>query len=158
MRGLSSMKSTHHFLVRLKCDRKEPCGNCATRGVDCVYATVSRSRNSAHTRHGNQHLDARIRQLEHLVGTSVAPGSQIEGAVYPSNIQELGFAIESREQVTSDQAQSNDIEVKPGHMISNSGEVVYVSGIHWAAICNEVKNRVKVLGGFTIGAHLGNNI
>ncbi|KAI3111633.1 transcriptional regulator family: Fungal Specific TF [Penicillium roqueforti] len=123
---------------KLKCDRKEPCGNCATRGVDCVYATVLRSRNSAHTRHGNQHLSARIRQLEHLVGTSVAPGSPIQDAVDPSNIQELGFAVESREQVASDQAQSNDIEVKPGHMISNSGQVVYVSGIHWAAICNEV--------------------
>ncbi|UKZ55953.1 hypothetical protein TrVGV298_009777 [Trichoderma virens] len=37
------------------------------------------------------------------------------------------------------QASSNDHHtVRPGRMMSSDGQMIYVSGIHWAAICNEI--------------------
>ncbi|KAM5343615.1 hypothetical protein ACJ41O_012152 [Fusarium nematophilum] len=118
-------------MTRLKCDRDEPCSNCVARGIDCAYAPWPRGRAAAQKRNGTQQLEGRIRHLEQLLGSIVSqmPPRQGEASTPSSQApQPTGY----------EPPENGAHQVKPGRMMSSDSEMVYVSGSHWAAICNEV--------------------
>lgn len=94
----------------------------------------------------NQQLDARVRQLEQLLGTIVsqmpaehrAANSQGSGDV--SGSQDTLPSGTSPQNLTSGSSSSGELEVKPGRMVASNTEMIYVSGSHWTAICSEVIN------------------
>ncbi|KAH8901265.1 hypothetical protein GQ53DRAFT_631746 [Thozetella sp. PMI_491] len=110
--------------ARLKCDRKEPCGNCISRSVDCLYAPYprrARERGQGVSMGAStgttQQLDARIRRLEQLLSSVAA----------------------QKEQMTSDGSDSSRAGLlKPGRIMSGNNQTTYVSGTHWASIGDEI--------------------
>lgn len=131
-------RSDRRCYRRLKCDRKEPCGNCVAREFDCVYASYTRGRRAAqHPRGGGGddgrqlQLDARIRQLEKLINTmatannSSGSGSNQEAARVPTKSPDHG-------------GDGQPVEFEPGRIESTGSQMTYVSSTHWASVCNEV--------------------
>ncbi|KAI8674091.1 Fungal-trans domain-containing protein [Fusarium keratoplasticum] len=146
-RGILSCSSCRQR--KLKCNRDEPCSNCVTRNVSCVYPPWPRGRAPVAQRRDavqvNQQLDARVRQLEQLLGNIV---SQMPSERRAANSQTSGdFAGSedtlpsgtSSQHLTSGSSPSGELEVKPGRMVSSNTEMIYVSGSHWTAICTEVE-------------------
>ena len=52
---------------KLKCNRVQPCSNCAARGITCNFLVLPRQVDSSSTAHSNAELLARIEQLEAIV-------------------------------------------------------------------------------------------
>ncbi|KAF5007783.1 hypothetical protein FDECE_5907 [Fusarium decemcellulare] len=132
----------------LKCNRDEPCSNCVARNVDCVYAPWPRGRAAAQRREGNQqHLDSRVRHLEQLLSNIVSQMPVQQGRSSDGTSQSVGNLASSDVAMISDTSpqfpgsesrQNGELVMKPGRMMLNSNEMIYVSGSHWSAICNEV--------------------
>lgn len=145
------------FCARLRCDRDEPCSNCTARNVDCIYASLPRGRGSL-THRGNhkQRPEVRLRKLEQLLGTIVSqmPEKQASGVAISSyNAGEAnnvhGDQTSSpapRERIRGDLSQNDHHTVRPGRMMSSDDQTIYVSSVHWAAICNEVRSHLRFHG------------
>ncbi|KAH6667093.1 hypothetical protein F5X68DRAFT_160383 [Plectosphaerella plurivora] len=151
---------------KLKCDRNEPCSNCVTRQVDCTYPfpSANRTRGTAHSAlrrdagvgsvsagggvHQARNLDGRLRHLEELISNIVAQrASPQTSEAGPSNtsgpVSEAGPATQQPQipppvAIGLDESAAAAEEVKPGSFISHSDQVTFVSGVHWAAICEEI--------------------
>ena len=114
-----------------------------TRNVDCVYAPLPRGRSSVtRGRDGNQQqLDARVRHLEQLIRTMQAaqlPGRDIVASTY----DDANGSSQAHAATGSPQGKH---EIELGRMISaKNNETTYVSGVHWAAIYNEVRPVIQV--------------
>ncbi|KLO81864.1 uncharacterized protein LW93_7023 [Fusarium fujikuroi] len=132
---------------KLKCDRDEPCSNCVTRNVSCQYAPWPRGRVAAQRRDSRQNdLSDRVRHLEQLLGTIVQqlPAQQGTSNGSPS-IKSPASTYVATSHVTgsnqgSHQSSQEGSEVKPGRMMANPNETIYVSSSHWSAICHEVEH------------------
>lgn len=94
----------------------------------------------------NQQLDARVRQLEQLLGNIV---SQMPSEGRAANSQTSGDVAISEDTLPSGTSPQHppssssprgELEVKPGRLMSSNTEMIYVSGSHWTAICTEVPN------------------
>ncbi|KAL5087977.1 hypothetical protein Trisim1_007382 [Trichoderma cf. simile WF8] len=134
---------------KLRCDRDEPCSNCTTRNVECIYASLPRQRgNPTHRGNHNQRPEVRLRKLEQLLGTIVSqmPEKQASGVAISSynageanqfhGDQTSGQATNAR--MKGDLSQNDNHTVRPGRMMSSDDQTIYVSSVHWAAICNEI--------------------
>lgn len=132
---------------KLKCDRDEPCSNCVARNVSCQYAPWPRGRVAAQRRDSRQNdLSDRVRHLEQLLGTIVQqlPAQQGTSNGSPS-IKSPASTYVTTSHVTgsnqgSHQSSQEGSEVKPGRMMANPNETIYVSSSHWSAICHEVEH------------------
>ncbi|KAF5545679.1 transcriptional regulatory [Fusarium phyllophilum] len=132
---------------RLKCDRDEPCSNCVARNVSCQYAPWPRGRVAAQRRDSRQNdLSDRVRHLEQLLGSIV---QQLPAQQGPSNgshsIKSPASTYVTASHVTgsnqgSHHSSQEGSEVKPGRMMANPNETIYVSSSHWSAICHEVEH------------------
>ncbi|UPL00951.1 hypothetical protein LCI18_011885 [Fusarium solani-melongenae] len=146
-RGILSCSSCRQR--KLKCNRDEPCSNCVTRNVSCVYPPWPRGRAPVAQRRDavqvSQQLDERVRRLEQLLGNIVskmpsdgrAANSQTSGDFAGS--EDTLPSKTSPQHLTSGSSSSGELEVKPGRMVSSNTEMIYVSGSHWTAICTEVE-------------------
>jgi len=128
---------------RLKCDRQDPCSNCVARNFECTYASNAKSRNRRQGQDAFEHLNARIRHLEQLVTNVVANDSSMRPPKAPQ--LESKYASGSNVVVdTSDESPSHlriPAEVKAGRLMSTKDQqTIYVSGVHWASICEEVSS------------------
>ncbi|ENH72001.1 hypothetical protein FOC1_g10001849 [Fusarium oxysporum f. sp. cubense race 1] len=132
---------------KLKCDRDEPCSNCVARNVSCQYAPWPRGRVAAQRRDSRQHdLSDRVRHLEQLLGSIVqqlpaqqgtsngSPSIKSPASTYVTN------SLATGSHQGSHQSSQEGSEVKPGRMMANPNETIYVSSSHWSAICHEVKS------------------
>ncbi|KAF5253840.1 hypothetical protein FANTH_1301 [Fusarium anthophilum] len=132
---------------RLKCDRDEPCSNCVARNVSCQYAPWPRGRVAAQRRDSRQNdLSDRVRHLEQLLGSIVQqlPAQQGTSNGSPS-IKSPASTYVTTSHVTgshqgSHHSSQEGSEVKPGRMMANPNETIYVSSSHWSAICHEVEH------------------
>lgn len=124
---------------RLKCDRVQPCSNCVSRSFECTYATNPRAR-QRESQDAYQHMNARIRHLEQLVNSVVSNTSPTQGSDAGSHARRS--ASQAYDDVESSSAglrrHNEPSEVKPGRLMSNKDQTIYVSGVHWASICDEV--------------------
>ncbi|RSL73543.1 hypothetical protein CEP53_000670 [Fusarium sp. AF-6] len=133
----------------LSCSSCRQRNNCVTRNVSCVYPPWPRGRAPVAQRRdavqANQQLDARVRQLELLLGTIV---SQMPSERQAANSQSSGDVAASEDNLpsgtspqhlASGSSPGGELEVKPGRMVSSNTEMIYVSGRHWTAICTEVE-------------------
>ncbi|KAH7150336.1 fungal-specific transcription factor domain-containing protein [Dactylonectria estremocensis] len=119
---------------KLKCDRNQPCSNCLARDAECTYASGRRGRGFPQSRGGNPQLEDRIRRLEQLISTMASQTpQQAESNSASSNKQKASSNATSS---YSDPAEL--LEIKPGRMMASDNQTTYVSGTHWAALCNEV--------------------
>ncbi|KAH0523031.1 hypothetical protein TsFJ059_008087 [Trichoderma semiorbis] len=134
---------------KLRCDRDEPCSNCTTRNVECIYASLPRQRgNPTHRGNHNQRPEVRLRKLEQLLGTIVSqmPEKQASGVAISSyNAREANnlhgdqpSSHAAHERRVGDLFQNDHHTVRPGRMMSSDDQTIYVSSVHWAAICNEI--------------------
>ncbi|EEU45211.1 uncharacterized protein NECHADRAFT_40978 [Fusarium vanettenii 77-13-4] len=133
----------------LSCSSCRQRNNCVTRNVSCVYQAWPRGRAPVAQRRDtvqvNQQLDARVRQLEQLLGNIV---SQMPGDRQVATSQSSGDVASSENIIPSGTSPQHlalgsppnrELEVKPGRMVSSNTEMIYVSGSHWTAICTEVE-------------------
>ena len=94
----------------------------------------------------NQQLDARVRQLEQLLGNIVSQMPSERQAANSQTPDDFASSEDtlpsgtSPQHLTSGSSPSGELEVKPGRMVSSNTEMIYVSGSHWTAICTEVTN------------------
>jgi hypothetical protein len=130
-------RSSPDEACRLKCDRKEPCGNCTARNFECVYASSPRARDHGQRKEVHQ-LTARVRHLEQLVNTIVT--SQNSGQPPISIAPDTATSDPSSTYPKPGGRSNGDIEANPGHILNMNNSTVYVSGVHWASICNEVRS------------------
>ncbi|KAF4993403.1 hypothetical protein FGRMN_6490 [Fusarium graminum] len=142
---------------KLKCDRDEPCSNCVARNVSCQYAPWPRSRAAAQRRDSKQpDLNDRVRHLEQLLGSIVSqlPAQQQQSA---SSSSPAIKSPASTHVVAQGSLVSNGegAEVKPGRMMANPNETIYVSSSHWSAICHEVEHIREHLDETNKSADLG---
>ncbi|KAJ4050243.1 hypothetical protein NW761_005032 [Fusarium oxysporum] len=132
---------------KLKCDRDEPCSNCVARNVSCQYAPWPRGRVAAQRRDSRQNdLSDRVRHLEQLLGSIVqqlptqqgtsngSPSIKSPASTYVTN------SLATGSHQGSHQSSQEGSEVKPGRMMANPNETIYVSSSHWSAICHEVEH------------------
>ncbi|EXL42175.1 hypothetical protein FOCG_15525 [Fusarium oxysporum f. sp. radicis-lycopersici 26381] len=132
---------------KLKCDRDEPCSNCVARNVSCQYAPWPRGRVAAQRRDSRQHdLSDRVRHLEQLLGSIVqqlptqqgtsngSPSIKSPASTYVTN------SLATGSHQGSHRSSQEGSEVKPGRMMANPNETIYVSSSHWSAICHEVEH------------------
>ncbi|KAL6792195.1 hypothetical protein GGI42DRAFT_335569 [Trichoderma sp. SZMC 28013] len=132
---------------KLRCDRNEPCSNCTTRNVDCIYASLPRGRGSFRE-NNSQRPEVRLRKLEQLIGTIVSqiPENQASSAAISShNAGEANnlhgdrtSSSAAHKEMRADLSQNDHHTVRPGRMMSSDDQTIYVSSVHWAAICNEI--------------------
>lgn len=126
---------------KLKCDRDEPCSNCVARNVPCQYAPWPRGRAAAHRKDSRQtDLNDRVRHLETLLGSIVSqlPSQQGSSSGSPSIKSPASTYITNQGSLQS--SGSDSTEVKPGRLMANPNETIYVSSSHWSAICHEVSH------------------
>lgn len=162
MQFLSTTKVSRLFLApmtmltnkirRLKCDRDEPCSNCVARNVSCQYAPWPRGRVAAQRRDSRQNdLSDRVRHLEQLLGSIVQqlPAQQGTSNGSPSVKSPASTFVTTSHVTGSNQGSHHSSqegsEVKPGRMMANPNETIYVSSSHWSAICHEV-GKLLVVG------------
>ncbi|KAF4495047.1 hypothetical protein FAGAP_8873 [Fusarium agapanthi] len=132
---------------KLKCNRNELCSNCVARNVSCQYAPWPRGRVAAQRRDSRQNdLSDRVRYLEQLLGPIVQqlPAQQGTSNGSPS-IKNPASTYVTTSHVTgshqgSHPSSQEGSEVKPGRMMANPNETIYVSSSHWSAICHEVEH------------------
>ncbi|KAF5023476.1 hypothetical protein F66182_4476 [Fusarium sp. NRRL 66182] len=130
---------------KLKCDRDEPCSNCVARNVACVYASYPRGRVAAQRRDArNSDLNDRVQHLEQLLGSIVSqlPPQQQQlatSAISPS-IKSPESRYKTNQGSIHSASHSGSPQVKPGRMMANPNETIYVSSSHWSAICHEVEH------------------
>ncbi|KAL7905077.1 fungal-specific transcription factor domain-containing protein [Trichoderma velutinum] len=147
VRGFVSCSSCRQR--KLRCDRNEPCSNCTARNIDCIYASLPRGRGSfAHRENNNQRPEVRLRKLERLLGTIISqmPENQASGiAISSYNAGEANLlhgdqtsSPAAHERMRGDLSQNDQHTVRPGRMMSSDDQTIYVSSVHWAAICNEI--------------------
>jgi hypothetical protein len=126
---------------KLKCDRDEPCSNCVARNVSCQYAPWPRGRVAAQRRDNRQtDLNDRVRHLETLLGSIVSqlPSQQGSSSGSPSIKSPASTYITNQGSLQSSSSKDST-EVKPGRLMANPNETIYVSSSHWSAICHEVE-------------------
>ncbi|RGP74614.1 hypothetical protein FSPOR_1191 [Fusarium sporotrichioides] len=126
---------------KLKCDRDEPCSNCVARNVSCQYAPWPRGRAAAQRRDNRQtDLNDRVRHLETLLGSIVSqlPSQQGSSSGSPSIKSPASTYITNQGSLHSS-SNGDSTEVKPGRLMANPNETIYVSSSHWSAICHEVE-------------------
>ncbi|KAH8596916.1 fungal-specific transcription factor domain-containing protein [Bisporella sp. PMI_857] len=138
----------------LSCASCRQRNNCIARNCDCVYASYPRGRNSARRRDTSDQLDGRIRRLEHLINTITTQSLQGGGYSLAHRSQQqdedtVGLCDQGTseplvQQMGSDASNAEALEIKPGRIVSNNKQTTYVSGTHWAAICNEYLNGVDL--------------
>ena len=130
---------THCCRHRLKCDRGQPCGTCAQRGLSlsCVYvhSNLDRSQSRLTT---NASAQARIGQLEGLVLSLMSrPNGQ-------ASTEMQGVTENSSPGHMSDREGDRLLE-DPSQLSENLGRISldnsgtsYVEGSHWTAILDGV--------------------
>jgi len=113
-----------------------------------VYAALPRGRSAGRSREVNNELGARLRRLEQLVSNVVSPSpaNQQSGptlSVPQQSLRQGSFGEESvndssdaLESLYSSGSESS--RIKPGRVVLDSSEIIYVSGDHWTSVCNEV--------------------
>ncbi|KAI7763728.1 hypothetical protein LZL87_011585 [Fusarium oxysporum] len=135
-------------ILRLKCDRDEPCSNCVARNVSCQYAPWPRGRVAAQRRDSRQNdLSDRVRHLEQLLGSIVQQLPAQQGTSNgspsiksPASTYVTASHVTGSHQGSHQSSQAEGSEVKPGRMMANPNETIYVSSSHWSAICHEVEH------------------
>ncbi|KAF5655433.1 hypothetical protein FHETE_11187, partial [Fusarium heterosporum] len=142
---------------KLKCDRDEPCSNCVARNVSCQYAPWPRSRVAAQRRDSKQpDLNDRVRHLEQLLGSIVsqlpAQQQQSTSSGSPAIKSPASTYVAAQGSLVSN---GEGAEVKPGRMMANPNETIYVSSSHWSAICHEVEHIREHLDETNESADLG---
>jgi hypothetical protein len=129
--------STHHFYS-------------VARDSECVYAPLPRGRSTGRSREANNELGARLRRLEQLVNNVVSqsPSSQQpdgtlgvpQHSVRGGSVSDDAAANSSPDQFESIcSSGSEKSQIQPGRVILGGKETIYVSGDHWASMCNEVR-------------------
>lgn len=141
------MRPVDSVMVRLRCDREQPCSNCAARNVDCKYGSSPGSRNTSQARTSRQQLDARLHHLESLVSTIASRPSRLDESALEANREQSVYESSrdrSHLQTSYDHSLDKSIapggksETLPGRLIANENQTIYVSASHWTAICDEV--------------------
>ncbi|CAG7558358.1 unnamed protein product [Fusarium equiseti] len=130
----------------LSCSSCRQRNNCVARNVSCQYAPWPRGRAAVQQRRENRQTDLndRVRHLEQLLGSIVnqlpaqqqAPSSDSPSIKSPDSTYITHGSLQGSLQSSSGGGDST--EVKPGRMMANPNETIYVSSSHWSAICNEV--------------------
>lgn len=141
--------SNNSYKPRLKCDREEPCSNCTTRNFECTYVSHGRNRGRGQRREKDHQLGARISHLERLISNLAARSSETGEVLLSDSELQRGrdrrtSSSGSNSSFPKQAAHTNatlvaSFENRPGQIISNTSQTIYVSDTHWAAICSEVR-------------------
>ena len=160
----SKRKGADADVLRLKCNRSQPCENCVKRGdaMSCSYAAPgSRKKQSASSQSSNSPDDMqnRIDRLEGLVLSLMTNGSQSAGPAaaqralslnsssgsleYPQDVdvnvdgeyEDNGVVRGSGE----DESETDQVVQSLGVMKVDNNKSMYYGEAHWAAILHDIK-------------------
>ncbi|PWY74311.1 hypothetical protein BO70DRAFT_372948 [Aspergillus heteromorphus CBS 117.55] len=109
---------------RTRCDRLQPCSNCASRGQPCVYVRTKPSRD------GTPGVHDRVVQLERLVKSLMPDANQ--------KTTHLPTPESSDNNVRQEPGSVADGQSECGSMHISGSELRYVTGEHWAAILDSI--------------------
>jgi hypothetical protein len=130
---------THCCWHRLKCDRGQPCGTCAQRGLylSCVYvhSNLNRSQPRLTT---NASAQDRISQLEDLVLSLMSrsrgqASTEMQDATNDSSPGRM--SDRERDRLLADASQLSE---NLGRITLDDSGTSYVEGSHWTAILDGV--------------------
>lgn len=152
---------------RLRCDRKQPCGTCARRGLShtCTYASSSSMTGQSSIQSQSQtqskfvpnvpmetDLPDRVQQLERLVLSMVSNSNAASKASSVTDTAKLASEnpVCPGSHIFDEQRDSADRTVKSGTGVGgppsvssgivrrDNGSTIYVEATHWTAILEEV--------------------
>lgn len=143
------------FLLRLKCNRANPCENCVKRGdaPSCTYAqpgTRKKNTLNQNTSNSPDDMQNRIDRLESLVLSLMTNGAQSAGpaaamaAISGNNDSVVsGRNSQDRDQDDDgadgqDESETEQVTKSFGVMKVDNNKSFYISDAHWAAVLNDV--------------------
>lgn len=141
---------------KVRCDRKQPCGNCVRRGAECVFPTsgrvprrIERETTTDRSRHrGRSQLIGRLRRLEELLEreTLASPSSASSGSRQTATDESVALSLSPDSVLAAaQQLQSSRIkaynERKRGNVDpeSEDRETAQAQGTFWATFRHEVR-------------------
>ncbi|KAJ5357487.1 hypothetical protein N7541_004645 [Penicillium brevicompactum] len=110
---------------KVKCDRKEPCSNCAKASVECVYRAPP---------------PRRKRGLEPNGDVSQQPAKSLKRNAEPSRITPTTHRSPDGEERAGPERNGS------GRMIMKDGNSIYLENNLWTSVSNELPNASDVLG------------
>ncbi|CAH0030944.1 unnamed protein product [Clonostachys rhizophaga] len=126
---------------KLRCDRQQPCYNCAGRGLSCIYAqNPDNGAPSSSIGEPQPTLQDRLAHLERLVKVLMpGPSSQSSpNAVTTSGA--IGDVMSARIHDNSLVDTSADVRSECGSISATATELPYIGDDHWAAILESISD------------------
>lgn len=132
---------------KVKCDKKQPCSNCARAKIECVFPGPGRAPRKSRKPPDGELMD-RLRRLEGVVQSLNAQVEEHE--------QEAADRTQTQDQDRSRQASSSDcfpsrvspsvaldntvegLESRFGRLVVDQGRSRYINNSFWASLNNEV--------------------
>lgn len=128
---------------RLRCDRQQPCYNCYSRSLTCVYAQPNAGPNLQPAIIAKSNIQDRLDHLERLV-KAIMPDSNNQRASGP----EPQETQHENEALTAEATKSDHLE--HGSIHPSASELPYVEGDHWASILDDIADlKIRVDGHVT---------
>jgi hypothetical protein len=138
---------------KVKCNKKNPCGNCVRAKIDCIFPGPGRAPRKSR-KPADAELLERLRRLEGVVTTLNA---QVEGHEQEAADREkerksstseeaCPFAAQNGAKVAADNSVEG-LENRFGRLVVEKGRSRYINNSFWASLNNEVCNHVEVDSG-----------
>lgn len=140
-----------------RCDRKQPCSNCSSRGQICNYAFEGLVDNKALRQHPSQpaalSIRGRLNQLESLVvslrselvaeetkieGLNSVPRPSLSGKSSPPGAAFSAAGVVGTNVNTPEYDIPVDESSECGSMLISPSDVRYIGGAHWVAILDSI--------------------
>ncbi|KAJ9636263.1 hypothetical protein H2201_006242 [Coniosporium apollinis] len=149
---------------KVKCDKKQPCGNCTKAHIDCIFPAPGRAPRKPRKPQDAELMD-RLRKLEGVVQSL---GMQVEEDMMGSGVSRLRphqQGLQSRksseaemqdELSTREEAEScfkaeasgadmEDNSARFGRLVVEEGRSRYINNSYWASLNNEVEDLKAML-------------
>ena len=134
-RTLQKHQSDAH-VIRLKCDREQPCGGCQRRGISnrCIYVTSNISTKSSRNREASSKA-ANNNGSENLFPSVPHAEAEHEQILPPETFN-------SEVQNTSRVQSQPVFSPQHGNIHLSYSETIYVDSSHWTAILDKVYHNI----------------
>lgn len=139
---------------KVKCDKKQPCSNCARAKIECIFPGPGRApRKSRKPLDGElmerlrrlegvvQNLNAQVEEHEQQDAEREKIGGAVSGCPLGDAGEEQGGCPSGRDLVGASVAADNSVEgleTRFGRLVVDEGRSRYINNSFWASLNNEV--------------------
>ncbi|OJJ51716.1 hypothetical protein ASPZODRAFT_138786 [Penicilliopsis zonata CBS 506.65] len=134
---------------KVKCDRQEPCSNCARAGSECIYRAPRPPRRRRRKVTAEEILGSRLRRYEEILKQNGIDPSVYSRSDAPAS-GGSDLSIRTAETLAADDSQERlttrtDDQSSTGRLIAKDGKSVYLDNHLWASVSNELQDEKDVL-------------